>query len=108
MELPIDAVFWRTSRGSVRKHRNPIFDPAVGVTLESLVVDMLHCIFLGILQRFISFAWWSMVERNALQVSASNEEELLSLTVHRLREELFAWYPQHRLGNPAFTELPDL
>ena len=45
--LPADITFWRDSKAATVKRRNPIFNGAIGMGLECLVVDILHCMFLG-------------------------------------------------------------
>ena len=91
------------------RRRCPILCRALGVTLEGLIIDMLHCLHLGVLQKYVMFCWWSLSENNARGVMASNEEELFSLSVHRLRSDLFHWYPVHRARRPdevnAMTQL---
>ena len=56
LPLPIVITFWRSSRETITKHRNPIFSEATGVSPSgSLGVDWLHCLSLGVAQFF--FSW---------------------------------------------------
>jgi len=110
LPLPSEVVFWRCSSEASTKHRNPMFSRSLGVTLSSMVVDMLHALHLGVLQKYVAFVWWSLIWRNAWSVTATNEEELIVLSVHRLRADLYAWYPSYTFGEggPNATKLSDL
>ena len=47
-QFPHPVTFWRVSRETNAKHRNPIFDETIGVSVEdTLTVDSLHAVFLG-------------------------------------------------------------
>ena len=83
----------------------------LGVTYDALIVDVLHCMHLGVLQRYISFVWWPLILRNAFDVDAVNKDELIVLSVGKMRAKLFAFYPAYRAENPehsTLTELSDL
>jgi hypothetical protein len=111
IELPCDIVFWRLADESISHHRNPIFSGATGVTYDCLIVDVMHCLHLGVVQRYVSFVWWSLISANAFRVVATGEDELISLSVHRLRAQLFEFYPRYRKQDPehsTLTELSDL
>ena len=47
-DFPVRLIFWRCSRESVARHRNPLWDPTIGLTLESLYFDILHTLHLGV------------------------------------------------------------
>ena len=51
---PLDLVFWRTTNETITKHRNPIFDDAIATSpAETLGIDWLHSISLGVLQFYV-------------------------------------------------------
>ena len=57
-ELPVGktVVFWRMGMESMVKHRNPLWDPALGLSIISLSVDVLHAVYLGIMNTWCSLA----------------------------------------------------
>jgi hypothetical protein len=105
---PCVVTFWRCSNETLTRRRNPVMSKELGITYDCLIVDMLHCLHLGVLQRYVSFVWWSLVEHNAFKVSAANDEEMLMLTVRRLRARLFAFYPIYKAENPEHSSLTEL
>ena len=90
-DLPVSLVFWRAAQGRV-KHRNPLFNPGLGITPFLMVPDQLHAFNLGVLQRFAqelmwSMFWWSVwVDR-----SKCTQDEWIALNLVALRAELKAW-----------------
>ena len=105
-------LWWRPSNETWVRRRCPLFSEAYGVGIHSLIVDILHCLHLGVLQKYVVFCWWELIEHNVWNVDASNEDELLSLSLHLLRSALFAWYPRYRAAYPleasTLTEVPDI
>ena len=45
--FPLAAVFWRSDCETRAKHRNPIMAPELGITTDSLLVDLIQALFLG-------------------------------------------------------------
>jgi hypothetical protein len=68
LSLPATVLFWRPSEETIAKHRNPLFNPVTGVTLETLTVDTLHCLYLGVLQVHCSRVIWALIEADAWNV----------------------------------------
>jgi hypothetical protein len=61
--FPLDVVFWRRSRESLTRRRNPIFNRSYGVTAErSLTVDVLHALNLGIMLALVKFVVWFFLD----------------------------------------------
>lgn len=109
---PCAVLFWRPANETHTRRRNPLFSVDMGVTLAALVVEMMHVMHLGVLQKFVSWSWWGLILGNVFGLTISNEEELIELSVHRLRAEYFAWVGPYRRAHPelerSFTQLPDL
>ena len=68
-DLPIRLTFWRKVQTHV-KHKNPLFDEALGVTPDILVVDSLHALNLGTLKRFAQGAGLADVLESSLDPAA--------------------------------------
>ena len=103
--------FGRCQNETLSRRRLPLMSAELGITQDCLIVDMLHCLHLWVLQKYVSFVWWSLILGDAFKAHAPNEEELILLSVNRLRGELFAFYPGYRRENPdhsTLTEVSDL
>ena len=75
--FPIDIIFWRTSEESLARHRNPVFEPELGITpARSVVVDVLHAVFLGILLVWCRCAVWTLLLNGAYGHARENHEYL--------------------------------
>lgn len=108
--LPATLLFWRTTCETAAKRRMPLLAEHLGATLDIMVVDQMHVMHLGILQKYISFVLWSLLLRNAWKVNATSQDMRLTLGVQRLRAELFGWYPTFRRdwpGEEKCTEVSD-
>jgi len=106
---PFDVTFWRRSRETACRHRNPLF-AIPGVSCENLMSDMLHCVFLGIAQAYIATVIWLMFVSNVWQIQATTRGALEEIAVQRLRSEILEFYESTRRLYPASsrTELQDL
>ena len=40
--LPFTCIFWRPGNESLAKHRCPLMDEELGITIETLMIDVLH------------------------------------------------------------------
>ena len=89
--FPYEALFWRRSRETAARHRNPLFDPDIGITQHIISIDGLHTLNLGPYQRFCMYVFWTMIIRNVYGVSGGNQD-ILAGTVLRLRSDLMAYY----------------
>ena len=49
---PFVCTVWRRALETVSRHRNPLFD-IVGIGMATIMVDLLHTVYLGLLHRFI-------------------------------------------------------
>ena len=59
---PLVATFWRTSRESLCRHRNPLFGKDLHILPSvSLVVDTLHALYLGVMHVFLRVSIWALV-----------------------------------------------
>eukprot|EP00969_Alexandrium_andersonii_P074503 3286074-Alexandrium_andersonii.AAC.1 len=62
--FPLRCVFWRRSAETAARHRTPLFDPLLGISVAIVVVDTLHCLGLGVLQHFTAHALHSIIAAN--------------------------------------------
>ena len=50
--FPAPFVFWRADEQAWTQHRNPLFDRRLGGVPQRVIVGALHCLFLGVVQRY--------------------------------------------------------
>jgi hypothetical protein len=98
---PLQCVFWRCSNESITRHRNPIFvheaglDPAL-----CLVIDILHAIYLGILQVLCRISIWALISAHCFYapIGTAHEQHLNSIMI--FKQKLAFFYDQHDRAHP--------
>lgn len=107
--FPVDLVFWRRSRESATRHRNPLLHKDLCLGPDSFVADVLHVLFLGVAQVCCAHSVWHLVDRNVWDIRGGTEDERLKLFMLRLKAELRAWYKQRHRRFPleTITEIRD-
>ena len=73
--LPANATvrFWRVKLQSRVIHRNPLFDPTLGLSHQSCAVDKLHTVYLGVLQSWLLRVLWLLIDIHAFGIVGTNE-----------------------------------
>ena len=69
------------------------------------MIDTLHTLNLGVLQRFVLRVFWSLIDANSWQVGGP-QEVVRAQSVSLLRGMLMDWYATQKLR--GFTEVQDL
>ncbi len=59
--FPLTLKFWRSASESLCNHRNPVFHLHTGVTPQTLCVDELHTMHLGVFQSFVLTVCWKLI-----------------------------------------------
>ena len=95
VDFPRHALFWRPSRESMARHRNPLFSVR-GVTHKSITVDILHAVYLGVAQVWILGAFWKIMDDNAFHVVCTDRGTRDVLSAARIRIEIMEWYAETR------------
>ena len=98
LTLSITVCFWRPSLETRARWRNPIFNIAIGVTTDSLAIDTLHCLYLGIAKNFCMCVMWHLIVCNVFHIDARSD--LVSMGVIQLRNALWDWYKEEHQRNP--------
>ena len=106
---PFTAMFWRHTNDTLAKHRCLLFSTP-GVSIRSLSIDALHTLHLGVWKNFCCSAMWQCIEADAWNVGSNHADVRESLSVQRLRSDLFAWYAAQKERRPGkeLYELGDL
>ena len=107
--FPLEIVFWRPSQETLTRHRNPLFDREIGITpKQSLVADLLHTFFLGILLVWCRTVIWALIEHGAYGHIGDSHERLVA-SVLVLRSSLMRFYPVHEKNcQETLTRVADL
>ena len=91
--FPLNLIFWRKDKKSMVHHRNPIMNRELGVGMKAYAVDSLHALNLGVVQDYISFVVWEMVQQNSFNFrTASTMEARAQMTINRLYSQLILFY----------------
>lgn len=101
-DFPAKVLFWRNADETRCRHRNLLFDPSVGVTIDTLMVDRLHTLNLGPAQVWVAHALWAIIVADVFWAGTLGET-LHHQSVQRSKTELWAWYKTARTERPHET-----
>ena len=97
IECPCELKFWRTRIGidghpmDSINHRNPIFARDLGIDpTTSLAIDSMHCVYLGLIQRWASAAIWRILLRNVTGVRGT-QDHIINIGLQNLTASLRTW-----------------
>ncbi len=101
--FPCELLFWRPSRATVAKHRNPLLGARTGISLSSFCIDEMHTMHLGVLQSFVVTALWRLILEDVWGFGEHGPQEAAhQQSALRIRHELFqGWYPKVKRENPG-------
>ena len=102
--LPRTILFWRCSNEVMARHRNPLFrncDP-----YRVLTIDVLHGLHLGPMQSLVKEVFHVALVSNAWCSDYQTLDEQFTVSVDRLRSDLFYWYK--KIAPKDVTRLGDL
>ena len=97
-QQPEWVTFWRPSREGPIRHRNPLFDEALGTSVDqSYAIDTMHSWCLGIYQQWVLGAMWQMFEGPIFAAAEAggrrrSMEERYKKNMQHLNSHLIAWY----------------
>ena len=103
-------LFWRRSHETLCLRRCPLWDPSIGLTpTRVIVLDVLHTLFLGVMNMFVCVAIWRMIKSGIWGKMQSTATEAMQVFVMTLRSNLMGWYRQYRRLHPEadLTEVAD-
>ena len=76
-QLPIIITFWRSENETITRHRNPLFDPEIGITPRRVIaIDELHTFQLGVVPKYNVRVFWAVLLSDCFDTMYSNQEEL--------------------------------
>ena len=108
LQPPATTVVWRPACETMTRHRNMVFHPAYSlIPSKCLIIDTLHCIYLGIMQVFCREALWWMIVAGIWGLGSAMDETV-AIAVECFRSDLIAFYKvrrrSRRPGESALTE----
>ena len=108
---PVRVIFWRPSSETLARHRNPIFDAALGITPRRCINgDTLHCIYLGVILVFCRHVICFFFLTSGIFARFGTSDEVLAVAISRIGHALNVWYRNRRSAFPAetLTEVHDI
>jgi hypothetical protein len=108
--FPHPVVFWRSSREVVARHRNPLFTKELGMSINrSLTVDVLHAVYLGVLNVFCKHTLWVFLASNVWG-GLGTFEEALQVRLVVFKSKLHRWYKKRAEEQPleVLTRVSDI
>ena len=98
LQAPCRLRLWRRTAETQTRHRNPLFDEGTGLTIQSVGIDWMHTISLGVVHVLMQNLVWALIGADAWRVGGPFQNAL-ELSVGRLRGELFEWYREEQAAN---------
>lgn len=108
--FPARVLFWRRAEETRARHRNPLWEPALGVSVcDSLMIDTLHTLYLGPAQVWVVHALWRIILVDAFRIGATGDR-LHNLSLLRIRDAMLAYYKRVKQERPDadVTQVQDL
>lgn len=107
--FPLEVRFWRRGAETRVRRRCAVFDDTLGISVDVLCVDTLHCLYLGPIKDWCCAVFWATIDHNVFGMEGK-KDHILAATVLRLKNLLFAYYAKVKRSMPEehLTELEDL
>lgn len=102
--------FWRRSKEVLARHRNPLFGEDLGIPAEtSLVEDLLHCLYLGIIHALCKKIMWLCL-KSVVWGGSGNLDEAIATRLMCFRNDITRWYKDRHKEFPEekLTRISDM
>ena len=93
---PVQVLFWRPGKQTFTYHRNPLFAADTGLSVKSLALDTLHCLYLGVYKHYCMTVMWELILADVWATGASTQDQNIQDSVLRLRQERRKIHPRRR------------
>ena len=105
--VPFEAVFWRCSKDTRVRRRNPLFCEELGIGPLALGVDSLHTLCLGVYQFFTAELVWSLLRVNAWKVQEAHHPPSVvhAMGFDRLKDEYLTWISSESKAGRSPTKI---
>ena len=99
--FPKTVIFWRRDNETRARHRNPLFDIGLGITISLLIIDLLHALNLGVVKDFVRNSFWELILCDSWGLRFGlTADELLEMSCMAIKGELFTWYDTRHTADP--------
>ena len=102
--FPFDITFWRSAQDTKARHLNPIFDtpgrPPIGITIQCIASDALHCLYLGVFKFYVQHVVWCMLLNDWWRAGRPCTLIRHRISVLLLRAELWRFYGKYDKEHP--------
>ena len=100
-DCPNEICFWSPRRQTLAKHRNPLFDAAIGTDVwNSVAIDCMHTWCLGIFQQYLSALLWALLAANIFKSSSTSSENKQQENMADLNRRLQRFYRETERSDP--------
>ena len=108
LSFPVNCTFWRRPLETRVRRRAAIFDGSLGVTLDTLCIDVLRCIVLGPALDWWTAVFWALLGHDVYNVSRNMEQRIV-LSCFRIKADLWDFYKRWRSAHPGedLTQVQD-
>ena len=103
-------IFWRPSRETMTRHRNPLFNAEIGITVwRTLTPDSLHTLYLGVFHSLCKLIVWKLILSGAWG-GHGTQEEAVEIAILTFRNALSNWYKKRAKAYPreSLTRISDI
>lgn len=97
---PVRATFWRRSAETRVRRRCVLFDDGLGISLDTVCIDLLHCLWLGPAKDWCCSVFWALIDSNVFGFAGGVEERHMMSTQH-IKNELWAFYSRWATERPG-------
>ena len=105
---PVDILFWRPALETLARHRNPLFDDEVGLSVhEGLTIDPLHALYLGVMKDLLMWLIWTLID-DGFWGYWGTADETLDRVVSVVMAELSSFYKRWDQSHPDSAPLTRL
>ena len=95
--LPLKVTFWRSHQidrkvGDPIHRRNPLFCTLLGMNPHrTMMIDLLHCVHLGVLQEYVSCIIWATLDSNVWDVRGPRSA-VIGIGVEYVHNDMKLWF----------------
>lgn len=103
--FPCPVLFWRKCDETLARNRNPLFGGALGISpAQSMTVDTMHCLYLGIFDAWSKVAIWTLIQEGAF-CEQPNQEETFQAAVVVIHHELKQFFRRKAAAGESLTRV---
>ena len=104
-QFPTRVLFWRASLEGMAHHRNPLYDPALGLTpSETSALDWLHTLSLGCFQTYCSFALDCLFKADSWGSKETTQAVCLERNINSFAVDVVSWVKEQNKAGRTLTE----